>query len=120
MPSEALIAVDKVNHFYGRGSLRKQILFDVCVQIRRGEIVILKGPSGSGKTTLLSLIGALRATQEGSVNVLGQELNGAAERSLRTAIAAATEHIRIVRPSTATQVCTVITIGRCVAAAAVP
>ncbi len=82
MPSEALIAVDKVNHFYGRGPLRKQILFDVCVQIRRGEIVILKGPSGSGKTTFLSLVGALRGTQAGSVSVLGQELNGAAERTL--------------------------------------
>jgi putative ABC transport system ATP-binding protein len=42
---------------------------------------LLTGPSGSGKTTLLTLIGALRAMQEGSCTVLGQELFGASERA---------------------------------------
>ena len=37
----------------------------------------MTGPSGSGKTTLLTLIGTLRTVQEGSVNVLGNELHGA-------------------------------------------
>ena len=41
--------------------------------------MLLTGPSGSGKTTLLTLIGALRAMQEGSCRVLGQELLGASE-----------------------------------------
>jgi putative ABC transport system ATP-binding protein len=82
MASEALITVDAVSHYYGAGQLRKQILFDVSATITAGEIVILTGPSGSGKTTLLTLMGALRATQEGSLVVLGQELNGAAEAAL--------------------------------------
>jgi putative ABC transport system ATP-binding protein len=38
--------------------------------------VLLTGPSGCGKTTLLTLVGALRQVMEGSVRVLGQELNG--------------------------------------------
>jgi len=71
-----------VSHFYGRGSLRKQILYDIDLRIESGEIVILTGPSGSGKTTLLTLIGALRAAQQGSVQVLGNELRGARERML--------------------------------------
>jgi putative ABC transport system ATP-binding protein len=75
--SEAVIAIDRVNHYFGQGSLRKQILFDVCADIRSGEVVILMGPSGSGKTTLLTLIGALRSTQDGSMQVLGQELRDA-------------------------------------------
>ena len=68
------ILVSGLNHAYGKGELRKQILFDVGVEIRSGEIVIVTGPSGSGKTTLLTLVGALRSAQEGSVQILGEEL----------------------------------------------
>jgi putative ABC transport system ATP-binding protein len=78
--SEKPIALSDVSYFYGRGSLRKQILFDVDAEVDRGEIVILTGPSGSGKTTLLTMIGALRSAQEGSLRVLGRELNKAGER----------------------------------------
>src|SRR5207244_3643255 len=67
---------------FGRGTLRRQILFDVSLKVQSAEIVILTGPSGSGKTTLLTLIGALRSVQEGSLKVLGQELRGASERIL--------------------------------------
>jgi putative ABC transport system ATP-binding protein len=38
--------------------------------------VIMTGPSGSGKTTLLTLVGTLRSVQEGSLRVVGTELNG--------------------------------------------
>ncbi len=82
MPAESLISIDGVHHYYGEGALRRQILFGITADIRRGEIVIVTGPSGSGKTTLLTLIGGLRSTQEGSLKVLGHELNGASERAL--------------------------------------
>jgi putative ABC transport system ATP-binding protein len=68
------IRVEGLNHAYGKGEMRKQILFDVGVEIRSGEIVIVTGPSGSGKTTLLTLVGALRSAQEGSVQILGEQL----------------------------------------------
>jgi putative ABC transport system ATP-binding protein len=71
------VVVERLDHHYGKGALRRQILFDVSATIPAGEIIIVTGPSGSGKTTLLTLIGALRAAQSGSVRVLGQELNGA-------------------------------------------
>jgi putative ABC transport system ATP-binding protein len=73
----APVALERVNHFYGAGGLRKQVLRDLSFEIRPGEIVILTGPSGSGKTTALTLIGALRTPQEGSLRVLGEELVGA-------------------------------------------
>ena len=82
MADEPLVVLDLVNHHFGSGALRKQILFDVSLTVQPGEIVILTGPSGSGKTTLLTLIGALRAAQDGSVQVLGQELRKAAEAVL--------------------------------------
>lgn len=77
MTANAPISINGLNHTFGKGALRKQILFDITTEIPQGEIVIVTGPSGSGKTTLLTLVGALRSAQEGSVRVLGQELCGA-------------------------------------------
>lgn len=76
------VAVENLDHFYGQGDLRKQILFEISLTIRAGEVVILKGPSGSGKTTLLTLMGGLRSAQSGSLKVFGQELVGAKQRKL--------------------------------------
>ena len=76
------IKIENLNHFYGEKELTKQVLFDINLEIKPGEIVILTGPSGSGKTTLLSLIGALRSVQNGSLQELNQELYGASEEQL--------------------------------------
>ncbi len=71
------VKVGHLNHYFGEGELRKQALYHNNLEVRRGEIVIMTGPSGSGKTTLLTLVGTLRTVQEGSLKVLGHELNGA-------------------------------------------
>jgi putative ABC transport system ATP-binding protein len=73
------ILLDNVTYAYGEGELRKAVLREVSLSVAEGEIVLLTGPSGSGKTTLLTLIGALRALQDGSCRVLGEELQGASE-----------------------------------------
>jgi len=83
--SEPVIVVQNLNHFFGQGQLRKQVLFDINLEINAGEIVIMTGPSGSGKTTLLTLSGGLRSAQEGSLKVLGQELCGADNATLTLA-----------------------------------
>ncbi|BAY12838.1 ABC transporter-related protein [Calothrix sp. NIES-2098] len=82
MRQEPVIAIKHLNHYYGRGVLKRQILFDINLEIYPGEIVIMTGPSGSGKTTLLSLIGGLRSVQEGSLKFLGRELFGASQNQL--------------------------------------
>jgi putative ABC transport system ATP-binding protein len=73
------IAVENLDHFFGKGELRKQVLFDINLDIAAGEIVILTGPSGSGKTTLLSLMGGLRSPQSGSLRIVNTELVDAAK-----------------------------------------
>ncbi len=77
--AKAPIVVDGLNHWFGTGDARKQALFDISLRVKRGSLTILMGPSGSGKTTLLTLTGCLRDVQDGSVRLLGEELNGAPE-----------------------------------------
>ncbi len=79
------VALAGVGFSFGDGALRRPVLRDLNLTVAAGEIVLLTGPSGSGKTTLLTLIGALRAMQEGRCQVLGQELHGAPE-SARVAL----------------------------------
>jgi putative ABC transport system ATP-binding protein len=75
-----VVEVNQLNHYFGKGNLKKQVLFDINLQIGKGEIVLMTGPSGSGKTTLLTLSGGLRSPQEGSMRVLGVEMVGASKR----------------------------------------
>jgi putative ABC transport system ATP-binding protein len=77
-----VVRAEGLSFAFGAGELRKQILFDLDLQIGTGEVVLLTGPSGSGKTTLLTLVGALRSVQEGRLEVLGEELNGASDDRL--------------------------------------
>lgn len=77
-----VIDIQNLNHYFGQGKLKKQVLFQINLKITAGEIVILTGPSGSGKTTLLSLIGGLRSVQEGSLQHFEKELRGASEEQL--------------------------------------
>lgn len=46
------------------------------MSIADGERVFLYGPSGSGKSTLLSILGGVLLAQQGSVQLLGQDLSG--------------------------------------------
>jgi putative ABC transport system ATP-binding protein len=85
LPEIPAISMTDLNHYYGRGSLQKQVLFDINLQIDRGEIMIMTGPSGSGKTTLLTLMGSLRSVQAGSLSILGTELANASKEQMTLA-----------------------------------
>lgn len=80
--NDAVICIRNLNYYFGRGDIRKQILFDINLDLYKGQTVVLTGPSGSGKTTLLTLMGALRSAREGSLKVLDRELVGLSELEL--------------------------------------
>ena len=82
MTSEPVICIKNLDHYFGHGQLRKQVLFDINLEINAGEIILMTGPSGSGKTTLLTLVGGLRSAQFGSLRVLDRELCGASAEQL--------------------------------------
>jgi putative ABC transport system ATP-binding protein len=77
-----VVRIEKLNHTFGSGEVSQQVLFDLDLMVKAGELVIVTGASGCGKTTLLTLIGALRSVQRGSVQVLGQELRGLSRQAL--------------------------------------
>lgn len=79
---QPIVHVTSLNFSYGSDELRKQILYDVSLEIHSGEIVILEGPSGSGKTTLLTLISGLRTFHDGSIKLFGTEICDASPHEL--------------------------------------
>jgi len=76
------VQVEALDHFYGEGESRNQVLFDNRIEIGAGQLVVMTGPSGAGKTTLLTLVGALRSAQQGRIEVLGQSLSAIGRREL--------------------------------------
>nr|WP_041699949.1 DevA family ABC transporter ATP-binding protein [Pseudanabaena sp. PCC 7367] len=77
-----IVKIRHLNFWFGVGNISKQALFDISLDLPKGQIVIMTGPSGSGKTTLLSLIGGLRSVHDGSLRVLGKELVGLSKAQL--------------------------------------
>jgi lipoprotein-releasing system ATP-binding protein len=64
-----------VSKSYYQGSLRVEVLRDVNLALRPGEMVGLVGPSGAGKSTLLHVAGLLDRPESGEVRINGQASN---------------------------------------------
>jgi putative ABC transport system ATP-binding protein len=72
----AVVEAVDIHHHYGEGPQRVDVLFDINMQVREGELVIVTGPSGSGKTTLLTILGTMRKPSEGKLQLLGADTAG--------------------------------------------
>lgn len=77
-----LVETRNLVHAYAEAGAEKEVLHGINIQIEAGTNVFLTGYSGSGKTTLISLIGCLRSVQKGSLQLIGDELNGATSAKL--------------------------------------
>ena len=67
-----LLEVREINTFYGIS----HILFDVSLEIDKGEVVCILGRNGVGKTTTLRSIIGLTPPRSGSIVFLGIEIRG--------------------------------------------
>ena len=72
MTAPALLHVDRLCAGYGRA----QILYDVSLEVRAGEVVALMGRNGAGKSTTLKSIAGLLARTEGQVRLQGRAIHG--------------------------------------------
>lgn len=70
--AETIIDIQNVSKSYQAGVL---VLNNISLSITKGSFVTIIGPSGCGKTTLLRLMNGMTEIDQGSVNVLGKDLN---------------------------------------------
>ena len=59
---------------------KKALIHDICIGIKKGEIVTLIGPNGSGKSTLLRCLNLLETPTSGEIifnneNILDKKVN---------------------------------------------
>ena len=57
------------------------VLYDISLEVREGEVIVIVGPSGSGKSTLLRCINALETPQNGEIRLRGRRIS-AGDRDL--------------------------------------
>jgi NitT/TauT family transport system ATP-binding protein len=74
--SNALLSLEHITHYYGKGEKRFVAVQDVNLTLTEGEFVVLLGPSGCGKSTLLRIITGLQPSTEGEVVYRGKPLRG--------------------------------------------
>jgi len=79
------LELDGVYKTFYQGSRALEILRDVTLQVRPGELVSLVGPSGAGKSTLLHIAGLLEQPDGGEVMIGGRPCAGL-DDSARTAL----------------------------------
>ena len=85
------IDVENVSFAYGE----EQILSDVSLSVKKGEILGIHGRSGSGKSTLLKLLMRFYDPKSGSIKINGETLPNINTRSLRDNIAYITQQTYI-------------------------
>ncbi|MCT9096591.1 ABC transporter ATP-binding protein [Haloarchaeobius sp. HME9146] len=70
--SETVLELDGVSKSYGS----EDVITDLSLSVREGEILTMLGPSGCGKTTTLRLVAGLERPDGGTVNLNGSAVSG--------------------------------------------
>jgi branched-chain amino acid transport system ATP-binding protein len=68
--SKPMLEVHSLNAFYGKA----QMLFDVSLEVGRGEVVALMGRNGAGKSTTIKSIMGLLQSKRGQVRFLDEDI----------------------------------------------
>ena len=58
------------SYYYQKGKL--QVIDDLSLKVKEGEIVAIVGPSGTGKSTILNIIAGLIKQDSGTISVNGK------------------------------------------------
>lgn len=69
---EIILKVESLNTFYGKA----QILFDMALEVKRGEVNVLLGRNGAGKSTTFKSIMGIVSPRSGTIAYKGQPIQG--------------------------------------------
>ncbi|MDA3835397.1 MAG: ABC transporter ATP-binding protein [Spirochaetales bacterium] len=72
MTEQSVLKVDGINVFYGD----LQAIWDVSIDVRKGQIVSIIGANGAGKSTLLNSIAGVMTPRTGTIEHKGVTING--------------------------------------------
>ncbi|MBM4276535.1 MAG: ABC transporter ATP-binding protein [Deltaproteobacteria bacterium] len=70
MTDETILKIENIDVFHGTF----QALWDVSIEVKRGEMLALIGANTAGKTTLLDAVSGLRHPSKGSIQFEGEEI----------------------------------------------
>ena len=78
----SLLKLEKVNKSYDNDGFPVPVLFDIDLEVEKGEYLVIMGPSGSGKSTLMNIIGCLDVPTSGDYYLDGESIAGKSENQL--------------------------------------
>jgi subfamily B ATP-binding cassette protein MsbA len=90
-PFSRKIKIEDVSFCYESEGIHREVLHNINLEVRAGEILALVGSSGAGKSTLVSLIPRFFDVTEGKITVDGHDIRDVALGSLRSQIGVVTQ-----------------------------
>ena len=78
MESEIMIKTNGINKSFGQ----LQVLKNISLEVKKGEIVSIIGPRGAGKTTLLQIMGTLDKADSGELLIDGTDVSNLIDNKL--------------------------------------
>jgi len=70
---DIIIKTEHLAKMFRNGKLESHVLFDINLEIGRGEFVAVMGPSGCGKSTLMHIMGLMLSGTAGRLIIEGQD-----------------------------------------------
>lgn len=72
-----LLQLKQINKSFQLGNEEVQVLFDINLEVNRGDFIAILGPSGSGKSTLMNIIGCMDTADSGEYYLSGEAIHHA-------------------------------------------
>ncbi len=72
-----LLQLKDINKSFQMGEESVHVLFDINLEVNRGDFIAILGPSGSGKSTLMNIIGCMDTADSGQYYLSGEAIHEA-------------------------------------------